>query len=617
MNIIRPLGAGAAILLALALLGILLLVSPQPGDGAARRLDLALRQASELAPRIVSMSQSVVTGSALVDPAAALGELGDALERRVSVASDAYQELKPSSRDAFGRIQSLAVSLFDSIDPAARNDADRRADLAGLETELGTFRRANNDVVSAYARWDDALQRVTRDSRALVGDLRSRGASEQADRIFAGTEQLRGLLSGSTEPGAEIGQIIGELAALDVPAGEEARLSDLIFAMRDLAPTRRALIASINAVSASELPLASAAARDTIADDLLARATTIGQARTLLNVYTALLLAVLVYFAIRLRGSYAELNESYEVLEVRVQERTQDLVKANDDLKESQVQLVQAEKMSSLGQLVAGIMHEINTPLMYVRSNVETTEDSSIRLAEDFAPALALARELRQETPDRESMNKHLMAVRQSLDPAEIDISVDELSTLSKDTLEGLDQISELVQSLKDFSRLDRADEDWFDLREGLERTLTITKNLLKYGVDVVRDFEEVPKIRCAPSRLNQVFINLVTNAVQAMDGKGRLELSTRSLGDAVLVTVSDSGCGIPEEHLQKIMDPFFTTKPVGQGTGLGLSIVRTIIEEHGGHLDVTSEPGVGTTFSVTLPIERTDTPASTSTEAA
>ena len=617
MNIIRPLGAGAAILLALALLGILLLVSTQPGDGAARRLDLALRQASELAPRIVSMSQSVVTGSALVDPAAALGELGDALERRVAVASDAYQELKPSSLDAFGRIRALAVSLFDSIDPAARNDTDRRADLAALEAELATFRRSNKDVVSAYARWDDALQRVTRDSRALVGDLRSRGASEQADRIVAGTEQLRGLLSGSAEPGAEIGQIIGELAALDVPAGEEARLSDLIFAMRDLAPTRRALIASINAVSASDLPLASAAARDTIADDLLARATTIGQARTLLDVYTALLLAVLVYFAIRLRGSYAELNESYEVLEVRVQERTQDLVKANDDLKESQVQLVQAEKMSSLGQLVAGIMHEINTPLMYVRSNVETTEDSSIRLAEDFAPALALARELRQQTPDRESMNKHLMAVRQSLDPAEIDISIDEISTLSKDTLEGLDQISELVQSLKDFSRLDRADEDWFDLREGLERTLTITKNLLKYGVDVMRDFEEVPKIRCAPSRLNQVFINLVTNAVQAMDGKGRLELSTRSLGDAVLVTVSDSGCGIPEEHLQKIMDPFFTTKPVGQGTGLGLSIVRTIIEEHGGHLDVTSEPGVGTTFSVTLPIERTDTPATTSTEAA
>ena len=254
---------------------------------------------------------------------------------------------------------------------------------------------------------------------------------------------------------------------------------------------------------------------------------------------------------------------------------------------------------------------------MYVRSNVQTTEDSSLRLAEDFAPALALARELREQTPDREAMNAHLMAVRQSLDPKEVDISVEEIFTLSKDTLEGLDQISELVQSLKDFSRIDRADEDWFNLREGLKRTLTITRNLLKYGVEVVRDFEDVPKVRCAPSRLNQVFINLVTNAVQAMDGKGRLELGTRSVGDAVLVTVSDTGCGIPAEDLQKIMDPFFTTKPVGQGTGLGLSIVRTIIEEHGGHLDVASEAGVGTTFSVTLPIERAAMPASTTTEAA
>ena len=540
-----------------------------------------------------------------------------ALERRVSVARDAYEELKPSSLDTLGRFRSLAVTFFDSIDASARNDADRRAELAALDGAVDVFGRASDGVVSAYARWDEALARVTRDSRALVGDLRSRGASEQADRIFGGAEQLRGLLSGSTEPGAEIGQIIGELAALPVPASEEARLGDLVFAMRDLAPTRRALIASVNAVSARELPLSIAAARDTIADDLLARATTIEQARTLLNVYTALLLAVLVYFAIRLRSSYAELNESYEVLEVRVQERTQDLLQANEDLKESQVQLVQAEKMSSLGQLVAGIMHEINTPLMYVRSNVETTEDSSLRLAEDFAPALALARELREQTPDREAMNAHLMAVRQSLDPKEVDISVEEIFTLSKDTLEGLDQISELVQSLKDFSRIDRADEDWFDLREGLERTLTITRNLLKYGVEVVRDFEDVPKVRCAPSRLNQVFINLVTNAVQAMDGKGRLELGTRSVGDAVLVTVSDTGCGIPAEDLQKIMDPFFTTKPVGQGTGLGLSIVRTIIEEHGGHLDVASEAGVGTTFSVTLPIERAAMPASTTTEAA
>ena len=156
------------------------------------------------------------------------------------------------------------------------------------------------------------------------------------------------------------------------------------------------------------------------------------------------------------------------------------------------------------------------------------------------------------------------------------------------------------------FRSLDRADEDWFDVREGLERTLTITKNMLRYGIEVSKQFGDVPKIRCAPSRLNQVFINLVTNAVQAMDGEGRLELATRDLGDEIEISVSDTGCGIPEENVARIMDPFFTTKPVGQGTGLGLSIVRSIVEEeHGGRLHVSSVVDVGTTFTVTLPLRK------------
>jgi signal transduction histidine kinase len=187
----------------------------------------------------------------------------------------------------------------------------------------------------------------------------------------------------------------------------------------------------------------------------------------------------------------------------------------------------------------------------------------------------------------------------------ELDESLREISDLSRDSHEGLSDIDTLVKSLKDFSRLDRATHDRFDVREGLEKTLTITKNLLKYGIEVEKDFREVPEILCAPSRVNQVFINLITNAAQAMDGSGTLKISTYDDGDGwVHVEIRDSGCGIPEENLTKVLDPFFTTKPVGQGTGLGLSIVRRIMDEHHGRLLIDSRVGVGTQITLSFPID-------------
>ena len=131
---------------------------------------------------------------------------------------------------------------------------------------------------------------------------------------------------------------------------------------------------------------------------------------------------------------------------------------------------------------------------------------------------------------------------------------------------------------------------------------MTITRNLLKSGVEVVRDFNDVPQVRCAPSQINQIFINLITNAVQAMSGQGTLSLSTRDTGDWVEICVADTGCGIPAEHLEKIMDPFFTTKPVGEGTGLGLSIVNKIVHDHGGQILIDSKPDVGTRITIGLP---------------
>jgi signal transduction histidine kinase len=315
---------------------------------------------------------------------------------------------------------------------------------------------------------------------------------------------------------------------------------------------------------------------------------------------------------VRLQRSYLALNRSHEELavantslEARVSERTQDLERAYEELKESQVQLVQAEKMSSLGQLVAGIVHEINTPLLYVLNNATVTSENVEELRECVVDATRLVALVEARGAQSPEVHTAVQRLADHIDPAALNETIDEIVGLSQDSTEGLNQISELVQSLKDFSRLDRAAEDRFDVREGIEKTLLITRNLLKYGVTVDQRFGDVPPILCSPSRINQVFINLVTNAVQAMDGKGTLTITTTARDGWVDIEVCDTGCGIPPENLSKIMDPFFTTKPIGKGTGLGLSIVRRIVDEHGGKIMVDSKVGVGTAITISLPIDR------------
>ena len=354
-----------------------------------------------------------------------------------------------------------------------------------------------------------------------------------------------------------------------------------------------------------------------ISRDTLYQLTTVNDSRVLLNIYTVLLLLVLGYFGIRLQRSYRALNTSHEALEiantsleVRVQERTQDLERAYEELKESQVQLVQAEKMSSLGQLVAGIVHEINTPLLYVQNNATVTSQNIEDLRACIVETTRLAKLVDENGVQGPQVLEALQQLNEHVDAELLSETIDEIVSLAKDSTDGLNQISELVQSLKDFSRLDRAAEDRFDVREGIEKTLLITRNLLKYGITVEKRLDEVPRILCAPSRINQIFINLVTNAVQAMDGKGTLTISTKARDGWVDIEVCDTGCGIAQENLDKIMDPFFTTKPVGQGTGLGLSIVRRIVDEHGGRVTVDSQVDVGTAIMISLPIDRVVTPA-------
>jgi signal transduction histidine kinase len=175
---------------------------------------------------------------------------------------------------------------------------------------------------------------------------------------------------------------------------------------------------------------------------------------------------------------------------------------------------------------------------------------------------------------------------------------------LNRDSIEGLADLTGMAQSLKDFSRLDRAPVDSFDVNAGIEKTLTIARNAVKHKAEVRKFFGDLPKIECSPSKINQVFLNLITNAAQAIDKQGEIIIATKLKDpEHVAISISDNGCGIPEENLDKIRDPFFTTKEVGTGTGLGLSIVDEIIRSHCGELLVESRVGVGSTFTVVLPV--------------
>ncbi len=331
----------------------------------------------------------------------------------------------------------------------------------------------------------------------------------------------------------------------------------------------------------------------------------------------ALLTLGLLLVGYRLQRSYraldranAQLSQMNEALEERVQERTRELSQTLAELRESEAQLIQSEKMASLGQMIAGVAHEINTPLAYTRSNISLMAEQLPQVAALVAQAAQL-----DEAGVGDGPVGQMLALLHRLDPLsreakalQEDGLLEEMVELSQVCLQGLDNIAGIVKSLKDFSRLDRDRLETVDLNRGLADVLVIANNALKQKAHLVQDLAPLPAVRCAPSQINQVFLNLVMNAVQALpepvDGQpsGTLTLTSRDLDDRVQIQVHDTGKGIPEAHLSKIFDPFFTTKPVGQGTGLGLSIVYKIIQAHGGQIQVESTVGVGTCFTVTLP---------------
>lgn len=292
-----------------------------------------------------------------------------------------------------------------------------------------------------------------------------------------------------------------------------------------------------------------------------------------------------------------------QALQQQLGQRSRDLARALEELKASEAQLIQSEKMASLGQMVAGIAHEINTPLGYVRNNVDMM-DGFFRESSELNTAVAeLISLMFAPDPEPERMDSQLEKLASLQEQTDFAAFADDLEKLFDDTRFGIGEISKLVTGMKNFSRLDRAIVEEVDIHECLENALMLASNVLKNKVTLMRDYGALPAIPCCPSEINQVLLNMFTNAAQAMEEQGEIRLRTRQMGDRVHITITDTGKGIPEDVLPRIFDPFFTTKKVGEGTGLGLSISFKIIQQHGGHIDVASRRDEGTTFTITLPV--------------
>jgi two-component system NtrC family sensor kinase len=303
----------------------------------------------------------------------------------------------------------------------------------------------------------------------------------------------------------------------------------------------------------------------------------------------------------RLRHQEEELRRHRDHLEELVHSRTQKLLEATRSLEERQAQLIQAEKLSSLGQMAAGVAHEISSPVSYVQSNLSTLSEYISALA----PLLHLQRELlaTREPAAQGPQAELLTRLGELWSQSGVDSILADMKDLLDESREGARRIKEIVQSLRMFAREDSGELQLADLNTELESTLKIVWNELKYKCEVKRELEPLPLIRCHPTQLVQVFTNLLLNAAQAIETRGEIHIRTRHEGNEVVVRISDTGRGMTPETLARLSTPFFTTKPRGQGTGLGLSVSYSIIANHRGRIEVQSEPGKGTTFTLRLPV--------------
>jgi signal transduction histidine kinase len=293
------------------------------------------------------------------------------------------------------------------------------------------------------------------------------------------------------------------------------------------------------------------------------------------------------------------IREQNIVLEEKVRQRTFALQESNEHLKRTQTQLVNAEKMASLGQLTAGIAHEINNPINFITSNIHPLKRNIGEIVDAINDHMNI---------DPEKAGEQLKELRVKADRMGLNESIEELDGIIKSIAEGSARTAEIVRGLRNFSRLDEADLKDSDLNEGIRNTLTVLAPQFRDRVKLELALGDLPKVECYPGKVNQVFMNILTNAIHATaartgDHDPAVRVSTEVTGEHVVIVIQDNGIGMNDEVKSRIFDPFFTTKPVGEGTGLGMAIVYGIVQDHRGEILVESTPGVGTEFKVILPI--------------
>ena len=288
-------------------------------------------------------------------------------------------------------------------------------------------------------------------------------------------------------------------------------------------------------------------------------------------------------------------------LEIELQRKDVLINSLRKDLREAQRQLLQAEKMASVGQLAAGVAHEINNPIGFVSSNLSTLSDYINAYQRVMTKIISVFEE---DTTTNSTVSNLVQAVWEEHDIAFIN---EDICPLIDESAEGLQRVSEIVNGLRLYSRIDSDDRQWHDVNQCLTTTLSMVNNKLKYICDQTLELTDVPKVYINVGKITQVFTNLLINAGQAIEStekQGVVTISTFLKDAHVHISIKDTGCGIKREHLDKLFNPFFTTKPEGQGTGLGLSISHGIALEHGGDLLVDSTENVGTTFTLVLPVD-------------
>jgi two-component system NtrC family sensor kinase len=530
----------------------------------------------------------------------------------------------PRSRDNLNRLQPILQRL--EADTVTLGSDDLIEGVRGLRQALLDKERQ----VEAFGRQAEALRQVVRDVLAQIGSLRQTALQLNEDAAPALRARLALLDGQLVSLGAEILRLYVQPDD-SVRQTVEASTAALVREAETLPETLRTPLAGLAepvalilrdepalAQTAQQIELLPAGPRVNSMGDAFDRAFQAisdekEQYRIYLAFYSLALLVFLGYVLWQLGRSYVKINHANEALKVanenlehRVDERTKELSQALRHLKESELLLVQTEKMSSLGQMVAGIAHEINTPLAYVKSSLATLNERLPQVEGVVAECTRLMGLLERGDATDEELSEQFTRVSTLAAQFQAEGMAANLETLNTDALHGIEQISEIILNLKNFSRLDRSKVSRFNLNEGLESTLVIARNLVKHKT-VDKRFGEIPLIECSPSQINQVFLNLITNAAQATrdDQHGQIVITTSALASGqVRVDVADNGHGIPENVVSKIFDPFFTTKEVGQGTGLGLSIAYKIVQEHGGRIEVKSKVGAGTVFSVFLPIK-------------